>query len=337
MGTRPTIMSTPANKLAEFASALGVSREDSRAILGASAEQLDDPEHRVDLERFYDLLEALVERARLPEHFGLDAVAEWEVESFDVLGYLVYTSATVGQALQRFIDFRVLWSDGESFWLEDDDEQVRVVWRGYGRRRPAHDYVCDMVAADLILGTQRLIGQALDVTSIQFCYPEPEDTSAWARVFSPAVLRFGAPTLQITLSRASLELPIPSADALLASYFEGLVSARARLLDQSSSASARLRAALLEQLPGAGAPSVDDYAALLGASPRSLQRWLASEQTSFRGVVDEVRCELAMRHLERGASIGEVTWLVGFSEPRAFLRAFKRWTGQTPTSWRAAR
>jgi AraC-like DNA-binding protein len=66
-------------------------------------------------------------------------------------------------------------------------------------------------------------------------------------------------------------------------------------------------------------------------SARTLQRRLAGEGLSFDGVLDELRRELALRHLaDRRVAIAEVAYLLGFSEPSAFHRAFKRWTGTTP-------
>ena len=65
---------------------------------------------------------------------------------------------------------------------------------------------------------------------------------------------------------------------------------------------------------------------------------LADADTSFQGLLDEVRGELARRHVgDRQDSLGEIAFLLGFSEPSAFHRAFKRWTGMTPAAYRAAR
>ena len=72
-------------------------------------------------------------------------------------------------------------------------------------------------------------------------------------------------------------------------------------------------------------------------SPRTLQRRLGAEGTSFQDVVDSVREELAriyMADTARKYTVGELAYLLGFSEISAFTRAFKRWTGLTPTQWR---
>ena len=74
----------------------------------------------------------------------------------------------------------------------------------------------------------------------------------------------------------------------------------------------------------------------LNMSRRTLQRRLRDEGTSVRDIVDSVRRDLAMRYLcEREIAVAEVAFLLGFSEASAFHRAFKRWTGTTPSIYRS--
>ena len=78
-------------------------------------------------------------------------------------------------------------------------------------------------------------------------------------------------------------------------------------------------------------------AAKMATSPRTLQRNLKAEGVTFEQVLDELRCKLALTYLDgKKVSVNETAYLVGFSEPAAFSRAFKRWTGQSPRA-RAAR
>jgi len=75
----------------------------------------------------------------------------------------------------------------------------------------------------------------------------------------------------------------------------------------------------------------------MGVKPRSLQRWLIAEKTRFVDLVDAVREELARRLLrEASLSIGEIAFELHYSDESAFVRAFRRWTGQTPGAFRGA-
>ncbi len=98
----------------------------------------------------------------------------------------------------------------------------------------------------------------------------------------------------------------------------------------------RLHRLLGEELCG-GSPTLEHLAARLHMSARTLHRRLAEEGTTFRRVVTDVRRELAERHLrEQRLAIGEIGFLLGFSEASAFHRAFKRWTGWPPLAYRRA-
>ena len=85
-----------------------------------------------------------------------------------------------------------------------------------------------------------------------------------------------------------------------------------------------------------GALDIERVAGGLGVTARSLRRRLSDRGTSLTEITDALRRELAMHHLTTSElSVGEIGFLVGFSEPSAFHRAFRRWTDQTPAAFRA--
>ena len=94
-----------------------------------------------------------------------------------------------------------------------------------------------------------------------------------------------------------------------------------------------LRTALVTGQAGA-----EQVAALFGMHSRTLNRRLNAFGTHFRVLVDEGRFEIARQLLENSAmEIGRIAWLLGYAEPSAFTRAFRRWSGTTPARWRAGR
>ena len=98
-----------------------------------------------------------------------------------------------------------------------------------------------------------------------------------------------------------------------------------------------MRAALIDELP-TGTLDDDTIARAVYMSARTLQRKLVDEGTSFTKLLDGVRCELAEHYIvDRSLNFNEISYLLGFSEPSAFSRAFKRWTGHSPTGYRDQR
>jgi len=93
----------------------------------------------------------------------------------------------------------------------------------------------------------------------------------------------------------------------------------------------------VEPLLASGAVRIDEVARALGCSRQTLYRRLKAEGATFAGLVDGVRRRLALRLLrDEGVSVKEAAWRLGFSDPAAFSRAFKRWTGESPSAARGA-
>ncbi|HLF23012.1 MAG TPA: helix-turn-helix transcriptional regulator, partial [Burkholderiales bacterium] len=86
-----------------------------------------------------------------------------------------------------------------------------------------------------------------------------------------------------------------------------------------------------------GVPTLADLTERLGMSARTLQRQLAAERASLRGIIDNVRRSAALQHLTDNMPLTDIGYLLGFRDTRSFFRAFKRWTGTTPLAWRSKR
>src|SRR5262249_12271652 len=159
------------------------------------------------------------------------------------------------------------------------------------------------------------------------------DRSELVRVLGTEHIEFEAGANGLGFDATILDLPFKTADPalfdVLQRHAQQVTPARAEnaLLDE-------VRQILRGQLPR-GVPELAQVARALGTSARTLQRRLADEKITFAEVVDGLRRELAHAYLrEPDRALGEIAFLLGYTEVRAFLRAFKRWTGTTPSSYR---
>jgi AraC-like DNA-binding protein len=143
----------------------------------------------------------------------------------------------------------------------------------------------------------------------------------------------------IELPLSLVDRALPQADPALyrviERHAEALLAARPAPQDTTSE---RVQRVLIEALNANSSDvSLTAVAAELRLSERSLQRRLAGEGTSFDALLERLRLDLALRYLgDQSIAIAEVAYLLGYSEPSAFHRAFKRWTGRTPSAVRRA-
>src|SRR5262249_43450246 len=168
---------------------------------------------------------------------------------------------------------------------------------------------------------------------IRFPHAAPSDLSEHRRVFG-CPLEFGSKCSELVFSREVLDLTMVKADADLQAILDAQVLAALEQLPRVEATTETVRRHLPAELCH-GPPTLEQIAPRMNMSPRTLHRRLDEESTSFRQILAEVRRELATRHLsERRLAIGEIAFLLGFSEPSAFHRAFKRWTGYAPLAYR---
>jgi AraC-like DNA-binding protein len=162
----------------------------------------------------------------------------------------------------------------------------------------------------------------------------PSDALAYATWFGVPVEDLPAPT--VVFAAEDAQRPFLTANHGMWKFFEPGLRQRLDDLEKHASTVERLRSALLEALP-AGEMSMPAVCRKLGVSTRTLQRRLQEEGSSFQQTLDAVRNSLAHRYLHSSSlSSAEISFLLGFEDPKSFVRAFQTWTGSTPHAVRLA-
>src|SRR5262245_36929428 len=147
-------------------------------------------------------------------------------------------------------------------------------------------------------------------------------------------VEFGVREDALLLRREMLLYPLPEEAPELAGQFEAYAAALVRRMTPQTSVAEQVRQAIAEGLLS-GAVSETAVAARLALTVRTMHRHLVEAGTSFRGIRDELLRQRAKELLsERRVPIAEVSFLLGYSDPSSFHRAFRRWTGFTPAEWR---
>jgi AraC-like DNA-binding protein len=138
------------------------------------------------------------------------------------------------------------------------------------------------------------------------------------------------------LSRETCQLPLRRRDSALGSLLQRQADESIARFPPMESVALEVRRALASRV-GRGDTRIQTIARILATSPRSLQRRLAAAGVSYHQLLDLSRKDAAERYLtDSPLSIGEVAYLLGYSEPAAFNRAFRRWHHKTPQAFRLA-
>lgn len=327
-----TIQAKAAEKIAKAAAARGVDAATLYRTVALNPAMLDDPDARIPFARIVALYENAATLTG-DTAFGLHVGEHVDPTAFDVLGYSVINSPTFGDALDRVVRYNSTWTNGSCFAVEKIREDTKIVYAYLDDsiRERRHD--AEMTFAALAVLGRRVTNVDWVPTEIRFEHEQPNDTTEHQRIFRCPVI-FGATDNEFIFDSTYLSLPIVKADASLCAVLDRHANELLARHPREDSLVERVRTLLTDELSG-GDASLDAIAERLGMSARTLQRRLRELGTSQQELLDEMRRHLAMRYLrEPEMAVCEVAYLLGFSESSAFHRAFKRWTGKTPTEFR---
>lgn len=258
----------------------------------------------------------------------------FEPGALDIVGYVMLSSQTGGDAIRRGARLMRLLNDGLALDVDHGPRTTTIRARILAPSDPYFVNAVRHVVETLLVGTvhqlRLLTGQGIIPDAVRMLHAEPPSgSSEHARLFGVAP-RFSADEHAIDIRTSDLDIPLRSANPALLAAFDEHASAALAALDSRASLVGRVNQELVTRMKGE-APTITIVASALAMSARNLQRGLAAEGTTFQALLDDARRELAVRHLSApNATVAKVAWLVGFSEPSAFHRAFRRWTGHSP-------
>jgi AraC-like DNA-binding protein len=255
--------------------------------------------------------------------------------AFDLVEYAFRSSDSVRTAIERLARYGRVVSDRVAGRMESATHGLLLVVGDTGGT-PLHGGRADCALAIALKLTRECAGQDIAPRLVCFAHDAPADTSEHQRFFR-APVQFRSGTNSMMLDAADAARPLHSADAALEAIvrrrLEKALSARAR--HEAGPLSARVRRAIVDAL-GRMIVTPDAIAHLFGISRRTLSRHLAQEKTSFSEIFDDVRMGLAQAMVQdRGLSVADIAFFLQYSEPSAFHRSFRRWTGKTPRAFRS--
>ncbi|WP_179266517.1 AraC family transcriptional regulator [Asanoa hainanensis] len=299
---------------------------DVLALANLPPRLLDVPGARLTVPDYFALWQAVGDASRDPA-IGIRLAQALRADHTEPLFLAVFGAATVGAALATVAAYKRILTP-ETLDLSTSDALVTLVWRWPGERPPGV-----LVDAELAF----LVEVARRATRVPDLAPRRIELTAETvnlahHDYFRCPIHLGRPVTTIAFGAADAARPFlshnPDLLRALLPYLEKRTPAAA------DDALARVRRAIADRLRGQR-PTVDGVARDLAMSGRALQRQLHEHGTTFRRLLDEVRNEHARGYLAgTGFTDGEVAFLLGFTDPTSFHRAFRGWNGLSPSAYR---
>ncbi|GAB1257533.1 AraC family transcriptional regulator [Aurantivibrio plasticivorans] len=266
------------------------------------------------------------------ETFGMDVGDHWSVTTYHALGYSWLASSSLKEAMQRMARYARIVNSYSNVSLKADGENYTFSFSSIEVPKYAHDMASDAVNVAVLKMSRLLCGQGFSPKAVFVSRKESPIKSALESLFRcPYYL--DAPINQWVIDRHSMEMGLPTGNEALAHVNELLALKYMSQLEKQLIVPA-VTQYITETLPSGDVSEVG-AAESVHMSVRTLQRKLVSEGYRFSDLLAEVRRDLADIYMKNSQlSLGEITHLLGFSEPASFTRAFKRWYGEAPSVYR---
>jgi AraC-like DNA-binding protein len=327
-----TVVGSSVAALARYAAKRGVDATASLSVQGLSLDMLDDPDKRVSQIVYNRLFDEFAQSCTDPD-FGLHFAQEGSLDGFNVVGYLVQRSATLGEAFQRVERYSRIVHDAGRVEVENTVAGLQVF---PGCRGLLHEYprqVAEYAVASVVVIARTVTGRHLIPRRTAFRHPQPSSIAEHHKLFACQLL-FSQPETCVVFDSQAADEVIRQTEPGLVSLLEVLARGLLEKLGEGDDLITRVQSVIARYLEE-GQPRIETVARALGMSSRTLQRELLQSETTFQQILDSVRRRCAERLLEGSqVSLHEVAYLLGFSEPSNFHRAFRRWYGVTPAEYR---
>lgn len=261
-------------------------------------------------------------------YIGLHVGANMPAFRGQVIEYLFLSSPTFGEGLQRNLRYQAILTNALQLALQQEDNVA--ILRGF--THPVRHYL-DCAISVFLKFFKHISDDEFQPSEIWLPYPSDIDTQEYQHIWGCPV-KLGKPDGCIRFDVALLNRPSPAAEPELLRIHENIAEQHLTVLEKHQLISQ------IEKLLGSGLLELGEIdqaeiAEKLNRNPRTLRADLQQIDTSFEKIVSNYREKLARRLLANTQeSIDQIVYLTGFSEPSSFSRAFKRWTGETPTAYR---
>ncbi len=321
--------------MALWAARLGVQGDEVIRDAGLSPQLLSDPSALLSA-RDYDAIACCVQRRLDDPAFALHIGEMLRTDMLDTVGLLISTATDFREGFEQFLRFKPLVNPCGDLTLTEEGTQARITCHVSPEQGLSGDFhYAEMYFSTFDNLTSALSGRPIRVYRVEFTHDGSAYAQEFHRIFgADAVIRFNADENVIVVERDILDEPLPSKAPAFNRQIEQLAQRLLADLPQGDTTTAAVLR-ILEEFMGQRILDIEEVARQLDITPRTLQRRLQDEDTTYLALRDLVRYRHAQHYLRDPAlGIDRIAERLGFSEPANFYRAFKGWCGVSPGEYR---
>ena len=300
--------------------------------VGLSRADVANPEARIVYASYMGLIEQAALLLAEPG-YGLKLGASHDVRDNGLLGFIALNSPTLRDALANVERYIGVTNEGTDAVLEMAGPVSALRFRDADPALRPLRQNSERVSAQFVKGARELTRAKATPVRVEFIHERPNERIDYEGILGCSV-RFQAEWDAVIFSEETLRLPVIGADNRLLRTLEAacrkIVGRHPRKDDLIHS----VREYIVQRL-AKGAPAFDDLARQFNMSSKTLERRLGERNASYRELVDDIRRDLAKHYLASTTlRLHQIAYALGYSEPGPLVRAFKRWTDETPMQYR---
>ena len=327
--TQHTVPAGVLSPLLEVVKRLGAAPGDVLAPLGLREADLIEPQTRFSHRVYLDVIDharAVTAEPAIGIFWGL----QMRASVFGHLGFATMTAATLRDAIDLAVQFASLGSTAEGMRLHVEGDIASLVLEEYADFESVRDVVTEARMVGLWRIAETLVGRDLEGTA-DVAIGEPSYFGRYKRLLPE--IRFARPTTRLLMRAAILDLPLMTADPVALRLAHDQCTRELAAMSSVGQVARAVRRVLWRN--DGNLRSARDVADAVHMSPRTLRRRLLLEGSSLSLLLDEERRDRALLLLRlEDSSMAQIAERLGYQSVHSFERAFQRWTGRTPASYR---
>lgn len=322
---------TVLKQMFEYLESIGVDQAAFLRSIGVDPGLVQSPDAYLPIETYLLIQDSAAEFTG-DLYFGLHMGEFAQPGSWSILGYLLMNCANLGEAFEKSARYyRIIGTliRGEP---QLRFNKVRIIFSTPPHAPRMSRHCFEATFSSTVRMIRSLTGRDLNPLEVTFTYPEPDSAAEYQRIFQCPIL-FGQKHNTLSFHPRLSQIPIRMANPELLAYFEEYAREILAGMDADREHTNAVTRIILANLDDESL-TIDRVAEEMAVSVRTLQNRLSEEGVVFTDLLLSIREKLAKKYLRENYTVEEITYLLGYSEPSVFRKAFKNWLGLTPRQYR---